>query len=369
MRRLPRIRCDGGMAMASIEALHRLGRLDLSPGLRALRPDPAGGLVVTAMVQVPDAPTEPEYAWDVAWADAVREAQRLGADKLTAEALTTAAGRAPAGGSRVVVAAHGEALLSRWLPGRTNPGYVRVAPLPHLEDVAVAASRRPAHVVVLADRDGTAVVTHPENDQQHAMRYDVGLRPGMRPDPHPGRPPAQHHGERHVTDREPESGGERNAELIAGRVAEAAANVGAHIVLGAGDQHILDAISSHLPSSLGPVSTIAARPVDQDGDDQLTGEIGAALDGITAAAVDVVAGLIAASAAGPNPGAVRGTKAVAAQLAEQQVAVLLVAADSAPDELVWDALHQDAIIAQLPDSPGPLAGEQAAALLRRGAAS
>jgi hypothetical protein len=39
------------------------------------------------------------------------------------------------------------------------------------------------------------------------------------------------------------------------------------------------------------------------------------------------------------------------------------------DELVWAALHQDAIVAQLPDRPGPLAGETAAALLRRGAAS
>jgi Bacterial archaeo-eukaryotic release factor family 2 len=249
-------------------------------------------------------------------------------------------------------------------------GYVRIAPLPHLQDAAVAAARRPAHVVVLADRDGTAIIAHPDSDPQRARRYDVGLRPGMQPDPRPGRPPAQHHGERHVTDREPESGGERNAELTAGRVSEAAASVGAHIVLGAGDQHILDAISSHLPFSLGPVTTIATGPVPRDSDGQLTATIGAALDGITADAIDAVAGLIAAgSAAGPDPAAVRGPQAVAAQLAERRVAVLLVADDSSPDEMVWDALHQDAIVAQLPARPGPLAGELAAALLRRGAAS
>jgi hypothetical protein len=36
------------------------------------------------------------------------------------------------------------------------------------------------------------------------------------------------------------------------------------------------------------------------------------------------------------------------------------------DGLVWAALHQDAIIVQLPDRTGPLAGEPVAALLRRG---
>ncbi len=38
------------------------------------------------------------------------------------------------------------------------------------------------------------------------------------------------------------------------------------------------------------------------------------------------------------------------------------------DGLVWAALHQDAIVIQLPDRTGPLAGEPAAALLRRGSA-
>ena len=90
-------------------------------------------------------------------------------------------------------------------------------------------------------------------------------------------------------------------------------------------------------------------------------------------------------------------------IAEQQVAVLLVAADISQDDgpdyrlgssptqfgageegtgdagaeipvpledgLVWAALHQDAIVVQLPDRSGPLAGHPAAALLRRGAAS
>jgi Bacterial archaeo-eukaryotic release factor family 2 len=379
--------------------LLRLGRLEPDPGLRALQPgSAASGLVVTATVEVPESVSEQPYAWEVAWADAVREAGQLGADEPTAQALATGAGKAPAAGARVVVAAHGEVLLSRWLPPGAATGSVRAGPLPHLLGAAAAAARRPAHVVVLADRDSAAIVAHAA-DQRPARRFPVGVRPDAPRDPHPGRPPAQHHGERHLTGPEPESGGERNAEFTAARVSEAAASVGAHILLGAGDQHILDAVSRHLPSSFGPVVTIASGAGPEDGDDGLSAEIASALDEITAEAIAAVADLVASSAAGPEPGAVRGVEAVAEQLAEQQVAVLLVAADIARDAagsgyrigsrpteflvgdsstgtevpledgLVWAALHQDAIVVQLPDRTGPLAGEPAAALLRRGAAS
>jgi hypothetical protein len=175
--------------------------------------------------------------------------------------------------------------------------------------------------------------------------------------------------------------------------------VGAHVVLGAGDQHILGAISGHLPRSLGPVTTIVSGPVPGYRDDQLSGQA-AALDEITAAAIGALGELVASSAAGPEPAAVRGIEAVTQQLAEQQVAALLVAADIAAhtpdsrygigsrptellaaddpaartevplaDGLVWAALHQDAIVVQLPDRAGPLAGQPAAALLRRGPAA
>ncbi len=379
--------------------LVRLGRLELEPGLRALQPgSAASGLCVTATVEVPESGSERQYAWDVAWADAVREAGQLGADGRTAQALATGAGVAPAAGARVVVAAHGEVLLARWVPPGAATGSVLAGPLPHLREVAAAVARRPAHVVLLADRDGAAVVAHAAGDQRPARRFPVGVRPGAPPGLHPGRPPAQHHGERHVTGPEPESGGERNDEFTAARMSDAAASVGAHILLGAGDQHILDAVSGHLPESLGPIVTIASGPVAVDGDDGLSAQIAAALDEITAEAIAAVADLVASSPVGPEPTGVRGVEAVAGQLAAQQVAVLLVAADisrdaagagyrigSRPtdfhagdsgdgtgvpleDGLVWAALHQDAIVVQLPDRGGPLAGQPTAALLRHGTA-
>jgi Bacterial archaeo-eukaryotic release factor family 2 len=393
--------CDGNMPDVPILTLPllRLGRLQLDPGLRDLRPGSAGsGLVVTAALAVPESGTERQYAWEVAWTDAAREAVRLGADQATADVLTSGAGDAFAGGIRVVVAVHGQVLLARWLaPGAA--GSVRVGPLPHLLEVAAAAARRPAFVVVLADRDGTDVIAHGMGDEQPAGWFPASNRPGAEHDPHPDRPPAQLHGPRHVTDREPISGGQRNAEFIAGRVVEAAQSVAAHVVLGAGDQHILDAVGSHLADSVGPITTVAGGRHPDGHDQHLAVEIGAALDEITTAATGAVADRVASLADGPGPGAVRGIAAVAEQLAEQQVAVLLVAADLSRDSgagqgyrigvrpteflvgetdigvevpldagLAWAALHQDAIVAEVPDRSGALAGEPVGALLRRGPA-
>jgi hypothetical protein len=382
--------------------LLRLGRLPLGPGLRDLTPGSASAdLVVTATLTVPDSPTSRSYAWDVAWADAVREASQQGADPATAQALERGAGAIPGGDTQVVVAAHGQAVLTWWLASNVgaSPSSVRVGPLPHLQEVADAAARRPAYVVVLADRHGTDIIAHVAGDQVPARRFEAGERPGTQHDPHADRPPAQHHGERHVTDSEPESGGERNADFIAARVADVADSVTAHIVLGAGDEHILEAIGRHLPETIGPVATIAGGRAADGLDHHLGAEINAALDEITNTAISAVGDLVASGAAEPSPAAVRGIKAVAEQLAEQQVAVLLVAADVAQDTnaassyrigsrptefliddsdagvevpmedgLVWAAVHQDAIVVQLPDRTGPLAGEPTAALLRRGTA-
>ena len=276
--------------------LLRLGRLELDPGLRALQPgQDASGLVATATVEVPDSVSEPQHAWDVALADAVREAGKLGADERTAQALAAGAGNALAGGTWIVVAAHGQVLLVRRLPHGAAAPEVRVGPLPHLLQAAAFAARRPAHVVLLADRDDAAVIAHAPGDQRPAQRFGA---PDARCDTHPDRPAAQHHGERHVTGSEPESGGERNAASIAARVSEAAASVGAHIVLGAGDQHILDAVAGHLPGPLRAITTIAAGPVPTDSDDLLSPRIDAALDGIAGEAIGAVGNLVASSAAG-----------------------------------------------------------------------
>ena len=114
-------------------------------------------------------------------------------------------------------------------------------------------------------------------------------------DPHPDRPPAQHYGQRHVTDSEPESGGQLAEQQVA--------------VL------------------------IVAADVARDADASLSYRIGS-----------------------------RPTEFL---VGESDIGVEVPPEDG----LVWAAVHQDAIVVQLPDRTGPLAGEPVAALLRRGSAS
>jgi hypothetical protein len=388
------------MASTTSFPLLRLGRIQLDPRLRALRPGTdASDLVVTAAVPVPDTPGEVQYFWDVAWSDAVRQAGELGAARDTAQALNVGSGDAQehGPGTRLVVAAHGEVLHEQWLGQSIAENSVLVGRLPHLAAAAAAAAARPACVVVVADRDGADVIAHASGTEIAVDHFLVGKREPSQTGHVREKPPAVHHGERHLTDSEPESGGEQNAAAIAARVTDAAVKVGAHIVLGAGDQHILDAVSPHLTGSLGPIVAIDGRRTRSGRDDHMGPAISAALGQIADVATSEVGDLVASQAGGQNPGAVRGITAVAEQLAEQQVAVLLLAADisqdagaspgcrlgSSPTELlaadagdgidvpledglVWAALHQDAIVLVLPDRTGPLAGEPAAALLRRG---
>ena len=135
---------------------------------------------------VPDSGSERQYAWDVAWSDAAREASRLGADPRTAEALAAGAGTALAEGTRAVVAAHGEVLLARWLPRDAGPSSVWTGPLPRLLEIAAAAARRPAHVVVLADRHGAAVVAHAAGEQHPRLAVPRRGPPRRAARPAPG---------------------------------------------------------------------------------------------------------------------------------------------------------------------------------------
>src|SRR3984957_3034190 len=202
------------MASTTSFPLLRLGRLQLDPRLRALRPGTgASDLVVTAAVPVPDSPGEGQYFWEGAWNDAVRQAGELGADKDTAQALNVGSGDAQehGPGTRVVVAAHGEVLHEQWLGQSVGENSGLVGPPPHLGGAASAAAARPACVVVVADRDGADVIAHASGTEVAVEHFLVGKREPSQTGHVREKPPAVHHGERHLTDSEPESGGQANA--------------------------------------------------------------------------------------------------------------------------------------------------------------
>ncbi len=168
------------MASTTSFPLLRLGRIQLDPRLRALRPGTdASDLVVTAAVPVPDSPGEVQYFWEVAWNDAVRQAGELGADSSTAQALNVGSGDAQehGPGTRVVVAAHGQVLHEQWLGQSIGDTSVLAGPLPHLEGGRVGrAAAWPACVVVVADRDGADVIAH----GSRAPRSRPSTTPGRR---------------------------------------------------------------------------------------------------------------------------------------------------------------------------------------------
>src|ERR1700727_1092296 len=202
------------MASTTSFPLLRLGRIQLDPRLRALRPGTAASdLVATAAVPVPDSPGEVQYFWEVAWNDAVRQAGELGADSGTAQALNVGSGDAQehGPGTRVVVAAHGEVLHEQWLGQSFGENSVLVAPLPPLAAAASAAAARPACVVVVADRDGTDVIAHASGTEVAVEHFLVGKRETSQSGHGREEPPAVHHGERNVTGGEPVRGGTDNA--------------------------------------------------------------------------------------------------------------------------------------------------------------
>src|SRR5579859_2617099 len=214
------------MASTTSFPLLRLGRIQLDPRLRALQPGTdASDLVATAAVPVPDAPGHVQPAWEVAWNDAVRQAAELGAADDTARALSTGAGDAEehGPGTRVVVAAHGQVLHEQWIGGSIGENSVVVGPLPRLAAAASAAAARPACVVVVADRDGADVIAHAAGTEAAVEHFLVGKREPSQSGHVREKPPAVHHGERHLTDGEPESGGQANATEVAARIDDAAA--------------------------------------------------------------------------------------------------------------------------------------------------
>ena len=103
--------------------------------------------------------------------------------------------------------------LRDFQPDATGPAAVVTATVPAPQAPAGASSLQYAWDVAWDDAARRAAELGA--DQVPPARFGAADLPG-RHETHPGRPPAQHHGPRHLTGSEPESGGQRNAGFIAG---------------------------------------------------------------------------------------------------------------------------------------------------------
>lgn len=205
---------------------------------------------------------------EVRWKDVLRELAEAGVDETTAEALTAARGAEPhrQGGTRVLIAAGGKVRFARSLPEAPAAEVVRVAPLPYLLPLVDWSQTRVPHVVVLADRRGADI-----------LAYTDAAEPDISASVDTSRFPDHKTGIGGWSalryEHKVEEDWKASAKDAAAAVERAAQQIGAQLIVAAGDTHAVDGIRDHLPSAMQPLyRVIEGGGRSEDGSDALVAE-------------------------------------------------------------------------------------------------
>jgi peptide subunit release factor 1 (eRF1) len=222
------------------------------------------GPVVSAYLSTPSAEPNAAFRLTTHWKTLRGELAAEGADEPTLEAMDAALGvdtaavmpqAAPAEDNRAtqsvdaaadhtggdvlaLVAAGGQVLLRRSLPGPAVAGSARVAQVPWLTPVLEAGQRQVPYVVVLVDRTGADLHGYGmdnEVDATVAGSHDQVERN------HPGGWSARRYQQRAI------DSWERNAGEVAAEVDSVANRLGARLVLVGGDEHAVSYLTAALP--------------------------------------------------------------------------------------------------------------------------
>lgn len=282
---------------------------------------------------------------ELRWKDVLRELADRGVDEATREALTAARGDHRQGGTRVLVAAGGRVRYARSLPEATDVDVVRVAPLPYLLPLVDWAQTRIPHLVVLTDRLGADILAYTDSAEPVEVETVVS-----------GRFPF------HKTglggwwsfrfDHKVERGWDASARDVAAEVDKVADDVGARLVVAAGDERATTLLREHLPPALQRCYVVVPGGRARDGSDEaVAGHVLEALGERVRAEVaelldefDKYRNRAARQAASPQFGGQRpGVAANAADGPEQvvealrmaQVGTLLLAEDLGEDRLAF----------------------------------
>lgn len=198
---------------------------------------------------------------ELRWKDVLRELAGHGVDETTRDALTAARGDHRLGGTRVLVAAGGRVRYARSLPEATDVDVVRVAPLPYLLPLVAWAQTRIPHVVVLTDRVGADILAY--TDRAEPVEVET-VESGRFPF--------------HKTglggwwsfrfDHKVEQGWEASARDVAAEVDKVANDVGARLVVAAGDERATTLLREHLPPTLQPRYVVVPGGRSRDGSDE-----------------------------------------------------------------------------------------------------
>ena len=204
---------------------------------------------------------------EVRWRDVLRELTDAGVDERTREALTAALGPEPhrLGGTRVLIAADGEVRLAISLPEIPAAEVVRVAPLPYLLPLADWAQTRVPHLVVLADRRGADILAYTD-----AAEPDISasVDTAHYPDHKTGTGGWSALRYEHTVEEDWKA----SAKDAAAAVERAAQQIGAQVIIAAGDTYAVDGIRDHLPKSMQPRYRVVDGGRSEDGSDALVAE-------------------------------------------------------------------------------------------------
>ncbi len=266
---------------------------------------------------------------ETGWRNVLRDLESAGVDDATREALTAARGRHGDGGTRVLVASHGQVHLAMSLPEPPGREIVTVGPLPKLLPLVESLTLRVPHVVVLADRAGADVIAYTgASEPVESAAVDNQAWPLHKA--HAGGWSSMRY-EHNV-----ENNWEAGARQVAALVERVARDVDARLVIASGDTRALELVAADLPAALRPrYRTIdgGGRHVDGGDDVVATQTVRTLADQVAADTAEVLDRF--AEERGRHDRATDGVAATVAALRMSQVATLLLTDTLDAGRQVW----------------------------------
>lgn len=201
------------------------------------------------------------------WKNILRDLTDAGVDDATRDALSHARGDHTNGGTRVLVAAHGQVHLAISLPQPPPQDHeITVGPLPRLVPLADALALQIPHLVVLADRTGADVLAYTSGPEPAETESTDNTRFPQRK-VHAGGWAAKRY------DNDVQETWEQSAREVATLIEKVARDIDARVIAASGDDRALQLIAQHLPTELADrFTTISGGGRSTDGSDEVIAE-------------------------------------------------------------------------------------------------
>ncbi len=283
----------------------------------------ATGPFVTVHVESESALEKAAEKYELTWRDVLSELESQGVDERTRTAVHDARGEHSDGASRLVVATTSDGVVRLAVPLASTPPrrVVDVSPLPHLLPLIDDVTTRVPHVVVLADHAGADVSAYYDSEHVAKQVTVKGHAPDIRK--------VAVGGWSHLRyQQRAENGWEANAREVVDAVVDLAQQVGAQLIVAAGEDRQLVLVAEHLPHGLKDSYLEVRGGRGQDGSEALVRRrvSDAVSRHVATRTLDLLEGY--AQERGQHKRAVDGLADVVEALRKAQVETLLVATDA-----------------------------------------